>query len=82
MLSCKQASQLASQSLERKLNWRERFAVCVHLWICRYCRRFSQQIQALRVMLRRSVREIENDTQITLPAETKQTITNFIHNQQ
>ena len=82
MLSCKQASQLVSQSLERKLNRRERFALRMHLWICRYCRRFSQQIQALRVMLRRCVVEIENDTQITLPVETKQTITNLINRQQ
>ena len=82
MLSCKQASQLVSQSLERPLNRQERFALRMHLWICKYCRRFSQQIQALRVMFKRHVHEIENDTQITLPAETKQSITNLINRQQ
>jgi predicted anti-sigma-YlaC factor YlaD len=82
MLSCKQASQLVSQSLERPLNRQERFALRMHLWICRYCRRFSQQLHALRVILRRRVQQIENDTQITLPAETKQGITNLINRQQ
>ena len=82
MLSCKQASQLVSQSLERPLNRQERFALRMHLWICRYCKRFSQQLHALRVILRRRVQQIENDTQITLPAETKQGITNLINRQQ
>ena len=81
MLSCKQASQLVSQSLEHPLNRRERIALRMHLWLCRYCRRFSQQIQTLRVMLRRNILEIENDRHITLPAETKQTIANLINHQ-
>jgi len=81
MLSCKQASQLVSQSLERKLNWQERMALRLHLWMCKYCRRFGQQLQAFRVMLIRMVREMENNTQITLPTESKQSIANLINRQ-
>ena len=53
MLTCKQASQIISQSLERKLNIRERFVLRLHLFICKYCLRFSQQLRTLRVALKR-----------------------------
>lgn len=81
MLSCKQASQLVSQSLERKLSRRERLALRMHLWICKYCRRFSQQIKTIRVALAQHVNDIEQDTQIRLSEDAKNNITNLINNQ-
>jgi hypothetical protein len=45
MLNCKQTSVLVSQSLDRPLTWRERWAVRLHLLICVYCRRFTQQLK-------------------------------------
>ena len=72
MLSCKQASQLISQSLEQPLVMRERFALKLHLLICKYCRRFRQQLQAIGVALKLTTRAIENDDTIKLPSETKQ----------
>ena len=58
MLTCKQASQLISQSLDRKLSWHERFVLRLHLLICKYCLRFSQQLQTLRVALKRMSADI------------------------
>ena len=78
MLSCKQASQLISQSLDRKLSWRERLALCMHLLICKYCTRFSQQLQILRVALKRMSEAVENNTNITLPSATKARIAKSI----
>jgi hypothetical protein len=72
MLSCKQASQLISQSLEQPLAMRERFALKLHLLICRYCRRFRQQLQAIRIALKLTAQAIENDDTIKMPLETKQ----------
>jgi hypothetical protein len=72
MLSCKQASQLISQSLEQPLAMRERFALKLHLFICKYCRRFRQQLQAIGVALKLTARAIENDDTIKMPSETKQ----------
>jgi hypothetical protein len=72
MLSCKQASQLISQSLEQPLAMRERFALKLHLLICRYCRRFRQQLQAIRIALKLTAQAIENDDTIKMPSETKQ----------
>ncbi len=44
MLSCKQASQLISQSLDRRLSGRERWSLRFHLIICYMCTRFSKQL--------------------------------------
>ncbi len=71
MLTCKQASQIISQSLDRKLSWNERFALRLHLFICKYCLRFRQQLQTLRVALKSMSEAAENDTNITLPSATK-----------
>ncbi len=72
MLNCKQASQLISQSLEQPLAMRERFALKLHLLICKYCRRFRQQLHAIGVALKLTARAIENDDTIKMPSETKQ----------
>ena len=80
MLSCKQASQLVSQSLDRKLNMRERFALRLHLLICKYCLRFSQQLTAMRVALLRNTQAIEIDASLTLSPEAKARITQALNN--
>lgn len=71
MLSCKDASQIISQSLDRQLTMRERFALKLHLLICKYCKQFSQQVQAIRVALKLATSAIENDDTIKMPSETK-----------
>lgn len=47
MTSCKEASRLASDALNRRLTLRERIALRTHLLICAACRRFEQQIAFL-----------------------------------
>ena len=71
MLICKDASQIISQSLDRQLTMWERFALKLHLLICKYCKQFSQQIVAIRVALKSSSSAIENDGSIKMPSETK-----------
>jgi predicted anti-sigma-YlaC factor YlaD len=71
MLNCKQTSQLVSQSLDRRLTLKERFAVRIHLWICKYCKRFSQQLLAMRSGLQRMTKSMEEDTQLLMPSESK-----------
>ena len=48
MKSCKDISELLSESMERCLTWRERWAVRVHFFMCRACPRFQQQVYFLR----------------------------------
>lgn len=48
MLSCRQATELISQSMDRALTARERFGLIVHQAICKGCRATSAQMQFLR----------------------------------
>ena len=48
MLSCKHATHLMSEALDRPLSRRERFALRVHLLFCRGCRAFRGQMDFLR----------------------------------
>jgi hypothetical protein len=78
MLDCKQTSQLISQSLDRSLTLRERFALRLHLIVCKYCKRFSQHMQTLRVALKQITSAIENDNTIELPSAAKKRITDLV----
>lgn len=60
-LSCKEASSLASQMLDRRLSWSERSTLRLHLLICRACTRFGRQIEFLRVAVRQGGHEFDND---------------------
>lgn len=74
MLSCKQASQLLSQSLDRKLMRRELIGLRLHLMLCSMCRRFGRQIIGMRKMVRRLRQQIEHDETVKLSTEAKQRI--------
>ena len=47
MISCKEATRLASQQLERKLSLWERLQFRLHLAFCLGCRRMEKQFQFL-----------------------------------
>jgi hypothetical protein len=78
MLDCKQSSQLISQSLDRSLTLRERFALQLHLIICEYCKRFSQQVQTLRVAIRVMVDSVEKNNSIEMPSAAKKRIADLV----
>jgi len=48
MISCKQASRLASEQLERKLGFREGIQFRLHLAMCSGCRQLERQFLFLR----------------------------------
>ena len=78
MLDCKQTSQLISQSLDRPLMMRERFALKLHLLICKYCKRFSQQVQTLHVAIKTMVSSIESNNSIEMPLVAKKRIADLV----
>ncbi len=53
MLTCKHATELMSQELDRKLSWRERMALRLHLMMCNGCHRYRKQMEFLRRAMRR-----------------------------
>ncbi len=55
MLSCKEVSVLLSQVQERRLGPGERLGLELHLMLCAGCTNFRQQLNFMRVALRRYV---------------------------
>lgn len=81
MLNCKQISQLVSQSLDRRLTRQERFSIKLHLWMCRYCRRFSKQLTAIRLGLKRMTQSIEENTSLHMSSDSKARIAKAIESE-
>lgn len=71
MLTCKQASQLVSQSLDRPLSWSERVQLRFHLLICNACQRFKQQLSQLLKAIQQLKNETVHDQTIHLPIDAK-----------
>lgn len=53
MLSCKELTELATDYLEGDLRWRDRLRVQAHLWMCRHCRKYLDQMRKVIGLLRR-----------------------------
>lgn len=71
MLSCKQASELVSQALDRPLSIRERWSVRFHLMICTACTRFSRQLAFMQATIEKFFSETEQDEQLKLSPTAK-----------
>lgn len=75
MLSCKDTSRLVSQSLDRRLSWRERWSVRLHLLICDMCTRFKKQVEFLHRVVQEYVRRgAPMAEHIPLPPEARDRI--------
>ena len=57
---------------------RERFALNLHLLICKYCKRFSQQVQTLRVAIKSMFHSIESNNSIEMPSTAKKRIADLV----
>lgn len=60
MITCKEAAQLISQSLDRRLPLGRRIALWSHLLMCRVCPRFLRQVRFLRTAAARRETAIES----------------------
>ncbi|MDD2933318.1 MAG: zf-HC2 domain-containing protein [Methylotenera sp.] len=78
MLTCKQASQLVSQSLDRPLSWRELVQLRFHLLICNACRHFKQQLNQLLIAIEQLKNETVLDQTIQLSTDAKTKILQVI----
>ena len=59
MLSCREASRLLSEARERRLGWRERITLRLHLKVCAGCDNFRKQLDFMSAAMRRYVRRDE-----------------------
>jgi hypothetical protein len=51
-LTCKEASRLQSEAMDRQLTWTERISLRMHMAACEACTRVSRQLDFLRRALR------------------------------
>ena len=49
MLNCKEVTQLASESLDRKLTLKERIGLRFHLMMCKLCTRYVRQLKFMHL---------------------------------
>jgi len=63
--SCREATRLQSEAMDRPLSLRKRIGLRIHLTLCRWCRRYGRQIGFLR-----SVAYDHEKHEETLPPQT------------
>jgi len=74
MLTCKETALLVSQSYDRRLSWRERLGVRLHLVFCDACTHFRRQMDFLRGAISRFAQEreeIEKDVKLSSRARER-----------
>ena len=47
MFNCKSVSEKVSLAMDQTLPFRERLMIMLHMWMCKYCRRFKKQLLIL-----------------------------------
>jgi hypothetical protein len=52
MFNCKEVSRLVSDSMDRSLPFYKRVLIRMHLFMCKYCKRFKNQLELLRAASR------------------------------
>lgn len=73
-LRCREATALLSGSLDRQLGVVDRWALRLHLCICRSCRRYRRQLRTLRRLIHDAVRRLQQGEDLPglpLPPEAR-----------
>jgi Putative zinc-finger len=83
MLTCKETALLVSQSYDRRLSWRERLGVRLHLVFCDACTHFRRQLDFLREAIRRFTQEREEiEKEVRLSPRARERITRELERRQ
>ncbi len=73
-MNCMHATRLLSQARERRLSWRVRLGLQVHLLMCDACTQFSRQLDLLRQAVRRLTHRVERDEKLNLSSTARDRI--------
>jgi predicted anti-sigma-YlaC factor YlaD len=74
MMTCKEASQLVSESLDHKLPLHKLISLKMHLMMCSMCRRFAGQLKSIRQImpaLAKMEADLDRPSEIRLSPEAK-----------
>lgn len=80
MFNCKEVSRLVSELLDRKLPLYQRMGIRIHLLMCKFCRRFQQQLMLIRATLRAESLYEDTESYLSLPPEAQKRIKRFLRN--
>ena len=81
MFSCKDVSQLISESMDRSLPFYQRVLMRLHLLMCKYCSRCKEHFEALRGASRHEeLYGNELDTSRALSNDGKERLKKFLKN--
>ena len=77
--SCKAATRLQSEGLDRKLPLRQRFGLRFHLLLCKWCRRYGKQVSFLRHAAHEHPDEMTEPVPEKLSDEARERIRQKLH---
>ena len=81
MFSCKDVSQLLSESMDRSLPFYQRMLMRLHLSMCKYCSRLKAHFEALRTACRHEeLYGNELDASRSLSHDGKERLKKFLKN--
>ncbi len=69
--NCDELTQLASESLDRRLSLKERILIRLHLGMCVLCRRYHRQLRVIHEALKENPDNFTEAYQVTLSADRK-----------
>ena len=69
--ACQEVSRLSSQAMDESLPWRKRLALKLHLSMCRWCRRNSEQMRLMRTMASRPAAATDESTPPDMATSTR-----------
>jgi hypothetical protein len=72
MPSCKETAALISENMDRRLPWRKRFSIRIHVMMCSLCRRYEKQLRLLREGTHRYANPEENEVGESLSPAAKE----------
>ena len=81
MFSCKDVSQLVSESMDRELPFYQRVLLRIHLLMCKYCSRCREQFDAIRAAsCHEELYGKEQDDSRTLSNDGRERLKKFLKN--
>jgi hypothetical protein len=73
-LRCQQATRLQSEAMDRRLSFFQKLGLRLHLFLCKWCRRYGEQLKFLRSAARESEEHESRQEPERLSPEARQRI--------
>jgi hypothetical protein len=72
--TCRQATRLQSEARDRRLSFFEKLGLRLHLFLCKWCRRYGKQLEFLRSAARECEPDESRQAPQGLPPEARERI--------